>query len=79
MVNIYPNTSNEEVNIEFKKMMGDENIRVVDLAGRIVFQKQLNYENKVVLSTLNWSNGVYIIEVQSGSNTSMNKLIVQHP
>jgi lysyl endopeptidase len=79
LVNIYPNPSNEEVNIEFKKMMGDENIRVVDLAGRIVFQKQLNYENKVVLSTLNWSNGVYLIEVQSGINTSMKKLIVQHP
>jgi hypothetical protein len=65
--------------LALKKVSGNELVNVTDLSGRIVFQKQLNYENRVEISTLNWSNGVYLVEVQTGNVKSVKKLIVQHP
>jgi hypothetical protein len=65
--------------LALKKVSGNELVNVTDLSGRIVFQKQLNYENRVEISTLNWSNGVYLVEVQTGNVKLVKKLIVQHP
>jgi hypothetical protein len=79
LITVYPNPSNESVVLALKKVSGNELVNVTDLSGRIVFQKQLNYENRVEISTLNWSNGVYLVEVQTGNVKSVKKLIVQHP
>lgn len=79
VLNFYPNPSDELLNLEIKRLIGNETIRVIDLAGRVVFEKQINLENRTSISTLNWSNGLYLIEFQSGNNRYMNKIIVQHP
>jgi hypothetical protein len=79
LLTVYPNPSNESVVLALKKVSGNELVNVTDLSGRIVFQKQLNYENRVEISTLNWSNGVYLVEVQTGNVKLVKKLIVQHP
>jgi hypothetical protein len=79
LITVYPNPSNESVVLALKKVSGNELVNVTDLSGRIVFQKQLNYENRVEISTLNWSNGVYLVEVQTGNVKLVKKLIVQHP
>jgi hypothetical protein len=78
LMNVFPNPALNEVNIELKKFSGNEAANVYDLTGRLILSEQFSAEGKIQLSTRNWSNGLYIIEVQSGSNFSRTKLIVQH-
>jgi len=66
---LYPNPNNGIFTLSLTNGFSDENITVIDLAGRIVFEHKLNYTQKqksinVNLNTL--SNGLYIVKVHNG-------------
>ncbi|MEM0540999.1 GEVED domain-containing protein [Flavobacterium sp. j3] len=69
---IYPNPSQNVVNIESKNNLIIESIKIVDLSGKIIIEKN-QYTNQVDIENL--SNGMYIVEVASEGRIYKKKLI----
>jgi hypothetical protein len=69
---IYPNPSQNVVNIESKNNLIIESIKIVDLSGKLIIEKNQN-TNQVDIENL--SNGMYIVEVASEGTIYKKKLI----
>ena len=69
---IYPNPSQNVVNIESKNNLIIESVKIVDLSGKLIIEKTQN-TNQVDI--VNLSNGVYIVEVASEGRIYKKKLI----
>jgi len=74
--NIYPNPANTWIAIELPKVDESLNITVVDLAGRIVYQKQLGGINNTdrlsaveIWDTQLIGDGLYLITITNQNNT----------
>ncbi len=80
---IYPNPVKDEVTVEmtFEKNQS-VTIFVTDVVGKVVIEttsKDFHQgTNKVAISTTDLKNGVYFIEVNTGSRSDKIKMIVQH-
>ncbi|MFN7674813.1 T9SS type A sorting domain-containing protein [Flavobacterium sp.] len=69
---IYPNPSQNVVNIESKNNLNIESVKIFDLFGKLIVEKT---QNTYQVSVENLSNGVYIIEVASGNTSFKSKFI----
>ena len=69
---IYPNPSQNVINIESKDNLNIESVKIVDLSGKLIIEKTQN-TNQVDI--VNLSNGVYIVEVASEGRIYKKKLI----
>lgn len=69
---IYPNPSHNVVNIESKNNLIIESVKIVDLSGKLIIEKNQN-TNQVDI--VNLSNGMYIVEVASEGRIYKKKLI----
>jgi hypothetical protein len=69
---IYPNPSQNVVNIESKNNLIIESVKIVDLSGKLIIEKNQN-TNQVDIENL--SNGMYIVEVASEGTIYKKKLI----
>jgi hypothetical protein len=69
---IYPNPSQNVVNIESKNNLNIESVKIFDLFGKLIIEKTQN-TNQV--SVENLSNGIYIVEVASEGIIFKKKLI----
>ena len=69
---IYPNPSQNVVNIESKNNLIIESVKIVDLSGKLIIEKNQN-TNQVDIENL--SNGMYIVEVASEGRIYKKKLI----
>jgi len=69
--NLYPNPSNDFVNINSEEWVS---ITVRDLLGKLVYTSATELQQHVI-STQNWSKGVYLVEVKSSKGLSTGKLI----
>ena len=68
---IYPNPSNETVNINLDKISG---LQIIDVLGKIVFEAKLqNLNNTINISHL--SNGVYYFKIKQGDANAIKKII----
>lgn len=78
-VSVYPNPSNGVFAIEMPATTGEALINVTDALGRVVYNKteKLNgaYNGQINLSNL--GKGVYMLNIKTGENISMRKLIVE--
>ena len=75
-VNLYPNPSNELINISF----GEDRLsklELFDITGKLLFKKELN-SNTYTLNITNYSSGTYIVKVYNQYNTSLNKKIIKN-
>lgn len=75
---LFPNPSNGQVSISLNGFMNESQILVMDMTGKIVFQKLADTTNEIV--TYNFSHfpkGVYIVEVRSNNYTQTQKLILK--
>jgi hypothetical protein len=59
---IFPNPSNDVVNISLKNNFTNASIQVFDGTGRVIFEKAIN-SNTEVLDIKEWANGVYSLVV----------------
>lgn len=76
---MYPNPSNGVTNIEFAGLLGDFNIRVVDLQGKVIRSTKVSvdaYLNKS-FDFKNLSNGIYIVEIEGENQIFTKKLIIE--
>lgn len=69
---VYPNPSNTQLNFSIDK----GTVRVFDNLGNLVKQKEVEVND--VLDISNLSNGLYMVEIQTDSFKSSQKLIIQH-
>lgn len=70
---IYPNPSNGTVFIELPNE--STQVRVLDITGRLVSYETKQYGNLLTLSHL--TAGTYLVELKSGENSFVQKLIIQ--
>jgi hypothetical protein len=75
--NVYPNPTSDAFSINGLPSSGT--ITVSDLSGRIVLQNQLNgLPSNSSFNVNQWSDGVYIIQINSNDLRSTKRLIIQH-
>jgi bilirubin oxidase len=78
LVSIYPNPSNNIINIEFSGIENEEiiDISVFNMLGQTVHSESISNTNKLQISSYNWVKGLYNIRVNSKDKTTTNKLII---
>lgn len=64
-INLYPNPANDIIILEWKSNAKPSYITVTDLQGKTVMQKHWNMEEKGILLTQNWANGIYFVKIVS--------------
>jgi hypothetical protein len=75
---VYPNPSNGTFYVK-ANVNGASNIKVMDITGRVVFEKEYNTQSLLYTSfdLSNQAQGVYMVEVREGNNVSVQKIVKQ--
>jgi len=74
---IFPNPSQGDINIVSKQDMGQSNVSIYDINGRVVFSQEVNMSGTVNLQAGNLKTGVYIIQIEGENYTHNSKLIIR--
>ena len=74
-VSLYPNPSNDLINISFDKDQLQK-IELYDTTGKLLFKKDLN-TNTYALNITNYPSGVYFVRVFNQNNVFVNKQIIK--
>lgn len=79
-ISLYPNPAQNNLSIVIENVQANGNISIVDAIGKTVYSTSLEGKGKVFTNVdlTNISNGIYFVRVNSGANTSVQKLIVKH-
>ena len=75
---IYPQPAVGQVTVEVP--LTEEyswNLRLFDLSGRLVKSENVNYVNKISFSVIGLKQGLYIVELASGTMTIRDKMLIQ--
>jgi hypothetical protein len=65
---VYPNPTSDILNVELPKDGGVYNeLNVLDLSGRVVFNQQITAQSKVQISTGTLAAGVYVVELNGNT------------
>ena len=76
---IYPNSSTDEITINWEADQQALSIDIYDVFGELVFSKTVNNAEGSITFTkeeLNLSAGTYIIKNKQGNSISQNKIII---
>ncbi len=74
---IYPNPANETINIASKVSLGITNVSVMDMNGRVVFNKNMEIGNNTSFDVSNLSAGIYLVKIDGGNYSHTSKLIIR--
>lgn len=74
-VSLYPNPSNELINISFDEDQLSK-LELYDITGKLLFKKELN-TNTYALNIANYPSGTYLVKVYNQNNASLNKKIIK--
>lgn len=74
-VSLYPNPSNELINISFGEDQLSK-LELYDITGKLLFKKELN-ANTYALNIANYPLGTYLVKVYNQNNASLNKKIIK--
>jgi hypothetical protein len=77
-INLYPNPASDHFYILLKA--GQANgIKVYDVSGKVLIADIINTgQEKCKISTAGLKNGMYIVEINTGSQRAFGKLVVAH-
>jgi hypothetical protein len=73
-INIYPNPANNVVNISSDVDM--KTVRIVNYTGQVVYTENA-YSNSLSINTSNLAKGVYVLQLETASGWSSQKLIIE--
>jgi len=73
---IMPNPATDYIKIEINTV-SKSHLQIVDIQGRIIFDKSYNQQNIIQLNTSAWSKGIYFIRLNIDNKSSIEKLIIQ--
>jgi hypothetical protein len=72
-VKIYPNPFNEQITIHLDEQLTSQ-VTISDVNGKVLLNEEYSTpENSI--STINWSNGMYIVTIQNERGMKTLKLI----
>jgi extracellular elastinolytic metalloproteinase len=74
---IYPNPSNGNINIKSILNVGDVNIQITDMNGRVVFNENRFLDDTVNIDAQNLSTGIYIVNIYGGNYVHTAKVIIR--
>ena len=74
---IYPNPSNGNINIKSVLNVGDVNIQITDMNGRVVFNENRFLDDTVNIDAQNLSAGIYIVNINGGNYIHTAKVIIR--
>jgi hypothetical protein len=74
-VSLYPNPSNELININFDEDQLSK-LELYDITGKLLFKKELN-TNTYALNIANYPSGTYLVKIYNQNNASLNKKIIK--
>lgn len=69
-LNIFPNPTNHELNIQ---LLGDFNYEIIDSRGRLV--NAGNGNNTVTINTSNYESGIYLVQIKSNQISSTVRVV----
>lgn len=77
---IYPNPANDILNLDFGSLTtsGIAQTEVYDLAGKKILSQQILPSGVVRLNISGIADGLYLIRISSGDNTTIKKFVVKH-
>jgi hypothetical protein len=75
-VSIYPNPSKDGRFTISSSTTTPLNVNITDILGKTVYSQNLGTISKQVINLGNVQNGVYFIEINNGSSTTIQKLIM---
>jgi hypothetical protein len=74
---IYPNPASEQVNLSFKTILDNVNVKIISTTGQAVYQKSNLSGDNLSLNVSDLAKGIYIIQVSDGISVSNSKFIKQ--
>ena len=73
---LFPNPTSDYFNIQITENLNTANIKVSNMAGRVIFE-QLGLDQEIFsFDTRVWGNGIYVIQVQVNGRFYTYKLVV---
>jgi para-nitrobenzyl esterase len=75
-ISIFPNPANSIVNINFSNNHLGNTLRVFDMTGRLVHNEQINRLGQHSIDVANWKNGIYLLQLTDGQQSSTSKFVV---
>jgi hypothetical protein len=77
LINIYPNPANNEILFILPEIIGDFNINILDLSGKIIFNNHYKKQNPLIkINISSFIDGIYFVAIQDeNSNIYMGKFI----
>jgi subtilisin-like proprotein convertase family protein len=72
---VYPNPTNEIINIDLGDVTGETTYELFDVQGRKVNSK-VSSTNFVTLNVENLSEGIYMLKIQNGSDKTTKKVVI---
>ncbi len=76
--NLYPNPSSQLLTINISDLdLTNAELKMVDMLGKEIFKSKLN-QNTTIISTSEFANGVYFIQVKADNKLETQKLLIQH-
>ncbi len=75
-LNIFPNPSKGNININSPVDLGETTLTIFDINGRKVFYQEINIHNTVNINTASLNTGLYILNIESENYLSTEKFLV---
>lgn len=78
-IRIFPNPAAGTVWVDHGQAAGTMHVTVMDATGRVVHEEAgINGAARILLDVATLPEGVYIVQVELGGNTSVKRLLIQH-
>ena len=80
-IDIFPNPAGNTVNVRFERTSSTAILKVVDIFGRVVFEKTLGenvYQEIIDLNNGRFGNGIYLVSLLEEGEMVTRQLVVQH-
>ncbi|PQB05218.1 T9SS-dependent M36 family metallopeptidase [Aureitalea marina] len=74
---IYPNPTRDQINLRSLTNIGDAQVTITDLNGRVVLTSEVDLSTIGTINTSALRAGLYLVQIQSENFTQTTKLIVQ--
>jgi hypothetical protein len=76
-INLYPNPSAYHLTIDLESNIQKAEIAIIDVTGKIVYKANAIGKQKLEVNTSNFSEGIYLVRIQSTDFIETKKLVVK--
>jgi uncharacterized delta-60 repeat protein len=73
----YPNPTNNSTNITVSKPLNNASVKLINLTGQIIFEKQNQSCNQFSIDLTNQPQGIYFLEIHEAENIWRSKIVKQ--